>query len=133
MNQRDRVATFTDAGGELTFVRVAADRVHVVRPDLPGEELVGVPISPEGEPASASFAAAMADWVIRGGPRQVTLCGHTIRLNYTGAPDSTVNGNGHLVDAFPDDGICWACVKALGDLSRLAFAHPQTEEQDDGS
>jgi hypothetical protein len=63
----------------------------------------------------------------------VTLCGHTIRLNYTGAPDSQVNGTGHLIDAFPDDDICWACVRALGDLSHLAFAHPQTEDRDDGS
>jgi hypothetical protein len=75
----------------------------------------------------------MADWVIRGGPRRVTICGQTIRLNYTGAPDSKVNGNGHLVDCFPDDDICRACVKALGDLSDLAFAHPQPEDRADGS
>jgi hypothetical protein len=47
MNQRDRVAAYTDAGGDLAFLRVA-DRVHVVRPELPGEELGGVPMSPEG-------------------------------------------------------------------------------------
>jgi hypothetical protein len=132
MNQRDRVAAYTDAGGDLAFIRVA-DRVHVVRPNLPGEELGGVPMSPEGGPVTPSFAEAMADWVIRGGPRQVAICGQTIRLNYTGAPDGKGNGNGHQVGAFADDDICWACVKALGDLSHLAFAHPQPEDQADGS
>jgi hypothetical protein len=49
------------------------------------------------------------------------LCGTRLHHTWPGAP-------GRLVSVFPDESLCRACVRALGDQSVRAFEHPQPDE-----
>jgi hypothetical protein len=46
------------------------------------------------------------------------LCGTRLRHTWPGAP-------GQPVSELPDENLCRACVRALGDQSVRAFEHPQ--------
>lgn len=95
----------------LSFVRNGrSSTVHVVAPpDTPWPSAVGTEYATMG-PAWALVTIPV-----------LTLCGWIARTSPA--------FDDHYVEAFPDDSLCHACHKALGDQAHLAFEHEQFEPE----
>lgn len=92
---------------ELEFIEnTRTGTVHILPwDDRPPEKI------PEGTLGDVAF-------VLLTGPAPLMLCGTRLRHTWPGAP-------GQPVSEFPDENLCRACVRALGDQSVRAFGHPQ--------
>ncbi len=80
----------------------------------------------DGRPPEEVPAGTLAEAVVAllTGPPPLMLCGARLRHTWPGAP-------GQPVSEFPDDKLCRACVRALGDQAVRAFEHPQPKSAPD--
>jgi hypothetical protein len=101
------------AGDDLEFVEnTRTGTVHI----LPWDDGTSAEV-----PADA-WGEAIAAWLT--GPRPLMLCGTKLRCSWPGAP-------GQPLSEFPDEKLCRACVRVLGDQGARAFEHPQPRSAQD--
>lgn len=104
-----------DFTNDVDFVRnFATNKVHVVVPRLP--------IWKADRDAVALPFAAMADLDLW---KTAMLCGFRALVGMTGSPEID---RADFVTTFPDEDLCAACIRAMGDDSWRAFEHPVSDK-----